>query len=120
MHSLLVVGIEAMAVDSPAQDAPAALKHKAAARAGEISHSKPTCPLISFISKQRTHDHHRDSNFNNNTTISAGNNYIVNGLIAALEARMTTGPIQSGIRRNLLLPPMHPWGVSLDVEGAAD
>ena len=96
MHSLLVVDIEAVAVDSPTQDAPAALKHKAAARAGEISHSKPTCPLISFISNS-THDHHSDNNFNNNTTISAGNNYIVNGLIAAFEARLTT--MQSGSRR---------------------
>ena len=117
MHSLLVVGIEAVAVDSPAQDAPAALKHKAAARAGEISHSKPTCPLISFISNS-THDHHSDSISNNNTTISADNNCIVNGLIAALGARMITGPMQSGgTNRNPRLPPTRPWGLSLSVGG---
>ena len=80
MHSLLVVGIEAVAVDSPAQDAPAALKHKAAARAGVISHSKPTCPLISPIIFNSNHDHHSDSNSSNNTTVSADNNCIVNGL----------------------------------------
>ena len=117
MHSLLLVGIEAVAVDFPAQDAPAALKHKAAARAGEISHNNLTRPPITFNSN---HGHHSNSNSSNSTIVSADNNCIVNGLIAELGARLTTGPMQSGIRRNLLLPPMHPWGVSLDVEDAAD
>ena len=115
----LVVDIEVVVVDSPAQDAAAALKHTAAARAGEISRSKPTCLLISFITNS-TYDRHHNNNSNNNTTISAGNSYTVNGLIAALEARLTTGPMRSGTRRNLLLPLIHQWGVSLDVEGAAD
>ena len=113
MLLLLVVDIEVVVVDSPAQGAVAALKHTAAARAGEILRS------ISFTTNS-THDRHRNNNSNNNTTISAGNSYTVNGLIAALEARLTTGPMRSGTRRNLLLPLMHQWGVSLDVEGAAD
>ena len=61
------------------------------------------------------HDHHSDSN-SNNTTVSADNNCIVNGLIAELGARMTTGPMQSGgSKRTLRLPPTRPWGLSLSV-----
>ena len=115
MLLLLVVDTEVVVVDSPAQGAVAAIKHTAAARAGEILR------LISFTTNSNsTHDRHRNNNFNNNTTISAGNSYTINGLIAALEARLTTGPMRSGTRRNLLLPLMHQWGVSLDVEGAAN
>ena len=115
MLLLLVVDTEVVVVDSPAQGAVAAIKHTATARAGEILR------LISFTTNSNsTHDRHRNNNFNNNTTISAGNSCTVNGLIAALEARLTTGPMRSGTRRNLLLSLMHPWGVSPDVEGVAD
>ena len=118
MLLLLAADTEVVVVDSPVQGAVAAIKHTAAARGGEILRLI-SFPIISFTTNS-THDRHRNNNFNNNTTISAGNRYTVNGLITALEARLTTGPMRSGTRRNLLLPLMHQWGVSLDVEGAAD
>ena len=129
-HSLLAV-LEAVVVGSHGQGALTVINHRAVGRGGLILNK------LAHLSNSHNsnHDHHSghpinignngnhdsDSNFNNNTTVSADNNCIVNGLIAELGARMTTGPMQSGgIRWNLRLPPMHPWEVFLDVGGATD
>ena len=94
----------------------AALNHRAVVRGGLVL-NKHTHLSNSHNSN---HDHYSDSNSNNNTTVSADNNYIVDGLIAELGARMTTGPMQSGgTKRNLRLLSTRPWRLSLSVGGVA-
>ena len=75
----LVVDIEVVVVDSPAQGAAAALKHSVAARAGEISRSKPTCLLISFTTNS-THDRHRNNNSNNSFAFRLPVRIVINRL----------------------------------------
>ena len=108
MHSPLVV-LEAMVVDSNDRGARAAIKHRAVIRGGGISLNNILIPNL--LSDRTT---------SNNTISCNVNEFTTHHRNVDLGGHMTTGRTPAvGIRRNLHPPLTHPWGLFLDVVGAA-
>ena len=108
MHSPLVV-LEAMVVDSNDRGARAAIKHRAVIRGGGISLNNILIPNL--LSDRTT---------SNNTINCNVNEFTTHHRNVDLGGHMTTGRTPAvGIRRNLHPPLTHPWGLFLDVVGAA-
>ena len=123
MHSPLV-DLEAMVVGTKDRDALAAIKHRAVIRGGEIHHNNtPYHPIIII----NNHGHLNltgnllsANTFNSNTINSDVNKFTTHHRNVDVGAHMTTGRTPAvGIRRNLHPPLTHPWGLFLDVVGAA-
>ena len=137
IHSLLAVGTEVGEVEINGRVDSAVTNPRAVVKDGEIFNT-PT-PLLSSYSNNRGHltttgSNGSTTNVNNNlpnlvnatTTNKNTINSDVNKLTAQrpnmdLGGRTTAGQaLVAGTRRTLLLPPMRPWEVFLDVDGAAD
>ena len=136
MHSLLAVGTEVGEVEINGRIDSAVTNPRAAVKDGEIF-STPA-PLLSSHPNNRGHLTTTGSNgnttnvnnlpnlvnattTNNNTINSDGNKFTTQRPNVALGGHMTAcQTLVAGTRRTPLLPPMRPWGVFLDVGGAAE